>query len=79
MKDSRGVDIQPSDIVMVTAWGSGARLADVRTKSRVLGFGRTRVRVIDANGLPRGIDPACLTVMRRDGASGFEANREVVG
>jgi hypothetical protein len=75
LKDALNVTILPSDNVMVTAWGI-ARLVDVRTKSQIIRINRTRVIIIDSDGYERSVLPAELTVLRRDGAAGFEGNKD---
>lgn len=77
LTDSLGLEILPTDTVMVTAYGMGARACDIRVISPVLGIGRKRVKVRDADREVRGVDARCLTVMRRDGGGGFEANATV--
>jgi hypothetical protein len=74
--DSHKVLIRPTDRVMVTSWGEGARLIDTDLVRPVIRFGRTRVVILDAGGDERAIHPANLSVMRRDGAQGFEGNKD---
>lgn len=77
MKDSHGVDIQVGDTVMITAWGGNVRLTDVRRTGTVTALGRVRpvVEWHAKNDPPRGnVRTANLSVMRRDGAQGFEGN-----
>ena len=74
MQDALGVQIRPTDRVLVTSYGYGARLTDCGTRSRVLSFTPTRVRILDADNFPRTVAPACLSVLRRDNASGLEGN-----
>jgi hypothetical protein len=75
MQDSHGIEILPTDTVMVTSWGYGARLVDTNIKRPVIRLNRTRVVIADASGDERAISPTNLTVLRRDGANGFEGNR----
>jgi hypothetical protein len=75
VNDSQGTEILPTDTVMVTAWGYGARLVDSGIKRPVIRFNRVRVVVEDSDGFARAISPRCLSVLRRDGAPGFEHNR----
>ena len=73
--DALGVAILPTDRVMVTAWGGNARLADTGIKRDVVRFARTRVVILDADNCERAFSPTYLSVLRRDGATGFEGNR----
>lgn len=75
LRDSHGVQIRPTDIVMVTSWGEGARLIDTDLVRPVIRLNRVRVVILDAGGDERAIHPANLSVMRRDGVRGFEGNR----
>jgi len=72
--DARGTEILPTDSVMVTAWGEGARLIDTGIKRPVIRLNRTRVVILDADGLERAFAGGELSVLRRDGADGFEHN-----
>lgn len=74
MLDALGVEILPTDTLMVTAWGD-ARLIDVRTRSHVVRFGRKRVVIIDSTREERAVNPREVSVLRRDGTTGFEGNR----
>ncbi len=74
LTDSLGIEILPTDTVMVTAYGCGARACDVRVTSPVLGIGRKRIKIRDVDREPRSVDPRCLTVLSRRGDGGFEAN-----
>jgi hypothetical protein len=76
IRDTHGVEILPTDTVMVTSWGEGARLIDTDLKRPVIRLNRVRVVILDADGLERAIHPAYLSVMRRDGAPGFEGNKD---
>lgn len=76
LHDSHGVEILPTDHVMVTSYGLGARLVDTGTRSPVLRLLRKRVQISDSDGCPRAISPANLSVLRRDGVRGFEGNRK---
>lgn len=76
-RDGLGVAIEVGDRVIITAWGDGPRLADVRTKGTVTGFARTRLIVswdAEQNGPIGNIHPAYVTVARRDGEPGFQGN-----
>ena len=79
MRDALGVEAREGDRVRVTSWGFGARLTDAGRTGRVLGFGRTRVRVALDGGSHatevRAVAPECLSVLRRDGEAGLEGNR----
>jgi len=72
--DARGTEILPTDTVMVTAWGYGARLIDTGIKRPVIRLNRTRVVLLDADGQERAFHGGELSVLRRDGADGFEHN-----
>lgn len=74
--DARGVEIVSTDTVMVTAWGEGARLIDTGIKRAVVRLNRTRVVILDADGQERAISGRELSVLRRDGADGFEHNTD---
>lgn len=76
--DALGVRMQLGDRIMITAWGGNVRLSDVRRTGTVTGIGRVRPVVAwdSASDTPRGnVRPAMLSVLRRDGAQGFEGNR----
>lgn len=76
MKDALGVEILPTDTVAVTAWGYGAGMHDVGTRSRVVRINRTRVVLNDRyGGAEFSVGAACVNVLRRDGEPGFEGNR----
>ena len=75
MFDSNGSQILPTDRVCVGAVGYGARHADNGIIRPILGVNRTRVVILDADGLERAIGGRVLSVMRRDGVRGFEHNR----
>lgn len=75
IRDAKGVEILPTDSVMVTAWGEGARLIDTGIKRPVVRLNRARVVILDADNLERAVGGTVLSVMRRDGADGFEHNR----
>ncbi len=75
--DRLNVPINVGDTVMVTAWGGHVRLTDVRESFRVTGITARRNLMHDtdvANG--RAIGPGYVIVLRRDGAPGFEGNRD---
>lgn len=74
LRDRLGVEINLSDTVMVTAWGT-ARLIDTGVKSPVVRINRTRVVIIDSDGCERAVRPTELCVQRRDGQPGHEGNR----
>jgi hypothetical protein len=74
--DGLAVEILVTDTVMVTSWGYGARLIDTNLKRPVIRFNRTRVVILDASNEERAMRPIELTVLRRDGASGFEGNKD---
>lgn len=80
--DTHGIDIEVGDTLMITAYGWNARLIDTGRKVTVTGFTRGGNVTHDggdygldrvANGKP--LRPGCVSVMRRDGESGFEGNR----
>jgi hypothetical protein len=73
MRDALGVEILPTDTLMVTAWGT-ARLIDVRTQSPVVRLNRTRVVIIDSTNDERAVNPRETCVLRRDGKPGYEGN-----
>ena len=73
--DVLGVTIRPTDRVTVTSYGSGARLVDCGTQSIIRKFGRVRLVINDCDGNARAVHPKSLAVLRRDGASGLEGNR----
>jgi hypothetical protein len=73
--DHFGVEILNTDRVHVSAVGYGARHADFGRISPIVRFNRTRVVIIDHDGNERAMGSPVLAVMRRDGASGFEANK----
>lgn len=75
IRDRRGVEILATDTVMVTAQGDGARLIDTGIKRTVVRLNRTRVVILDADGQERAIAGNVLSVVRRDGLTGFEHNR----
>lgn len=75
VQDSHGIAITPTDTVIVTSWGYGARLVDCGITRIVTSLGRTRVTIDDADGYPRAIAGCNLSVIRRDGSAGFEGNR----
>jgi hypothetical protein len=70
--DATGAPIQYTDLVTVLEHGSGATKADVGKAGRVVGFGRSRVKVrfdlnkivkqIDAKALAVGTQPTTITV-----------------
>ena len=72
--DRLGVPLETDDRVMVTAWGYGARLVDTGTKSPVVRINRKRVVIIDSDGYERAVGSGVVSVLRRDGAAGFEGN-----
>ena len=74
MFDSNGIEILPTDRVCVGAVGYGARHADNGIIRPVLDMNRTRVVILDADGIARAIGGRVLSVMRRDGTLGFEHN-----
>lgn len=74
MFDSNGIEIRATDRVCVGAVGYGARHADNGIIRPVLALKRTRVVIHDADGNERAIAGRVLSVMRRDGALGFEHN-----
>jgi hypothetical protein len=71
--DALGVEILPTDTVLVTSWGT-ARLVDTGTRSPVVRFGRTRVVILDADREERAVSPSEVSVVRRDGEKGLEGN-----
>lgn len=73
--DALGVDILPTDTVVVTAWGWNVRLCDVRSRSTVRGYGRTRVRVENNDGDVIAVPPHLLSVVNRATGTGWEGNR----
>jgi len=75
LTDNLGVVILPTDTVMVTAWGDGARLYDTGTKSAVVRLNRRRVVITDRDGYERAVTTSEVQVLRRDGEVGFEGNR----
>ncbi len=75
MNDSNGIEIRLTDHVCVGAVGYGARHADNGIIRPVLKISRTRVLIHDADGNERSVGGKVITVMRRDGAKGFEHNR----
>ena len=76
MKDSQGVEILPSDDVIVIAYGYGARLVDTQTRSRVVRFGSKRIVIIDVDRYERAVHPRNLSVVNRATGKGFEHNRQ---
>ncbi|AXH46923.1 hypothetical protein I5G67_gp087 [Mycobacterium phage Aminay] len=75
IKDSAGIEILATDTVMVTAWGNAARLVDTGIKRPIVRFGRSRVVILDSDNIERSVTGSELSVLRRDGAPGFEHNR----
>lgn len=76
-RDGHGVTIETGDRVLITGWGGGVRLDDVRVAGTVTGFARTRITVAwDKTYDPPkpNIDPAFVSVCRRDGTPGFQGN-----
>jgi len=73
--DNHGIAIAPTDTVIVTSWGYGARLVDCGIRRPVIRLGRTRVTIDDCDGNPRTIAGCNLSVVRRDDGNGFEGNR----
>lgn len=74
-RDSRGIEINVGDTVIVTAWGAPVRRYDCRERFVVTGVTRSGNLTHDtdvANGAAVG--PGYVTVARRDGQPGFEAN-----
>lgn len=77
--DSLGVRIEAGDRIMITAWGGNVRLTDVRRTGIVKTVGRVRPVIVwdNTTDQPRGnVRSAALAVLRRDGAPGFEGNRD---
>jgi hypothetical protein len=75
MKDSLGIEIQPTDRVIVTSYGYNARLIDCGIQSPVVRINRKRVVITDCEDQQRAVAPFVLTVCRRDGQPGYEAYR----
>lgn len=83
--DSHGVTILPGDHVMVTSWGSPVRLTDTGRVATVHGFTPRGNVILAPNGVHdwdpiargRAVPGTYLTVVRRDGAPGFEGNRDL--
>lgn len=73
-RDALGVEILPTDTVLVSSYGYGVRLVDCGTRSRVLSFTPSRIRIFDADHAPRTVSPCTLSVLRRDGAAGLQGN-----
>jgi hypothetical protein len=76
IRDVRGVEIVPTDTVMVTSRGEGARLIDTGIKRPVIRLNRRRVVILDADGQERAVSGSELSVLCRDGADGFEHNKD---
>ncbi len=75
IRDVRGVEILPTDTVMVTGWGEGGRLIDTGLKRPVIRLNRRRVVILDHEDQERPFSGSELSVLRRDGAAGFEHNK----
>lgn len=75
IRDTGGIEILPTDTVMVTAWGHGARLIDTGIRRSIVRLNRRRVVILDSDGCERSVTGAELSVLRRDGRDGFEHNR----
>jgi hypothetical protein len=75
LKDDLGIEILPTDCVMVTSYGAGARMMDCGLKRRIIRINKNTVTILDADDKPRAINPVNLTVLRRtpQAISGFEA------
>ena len=78
IRDVRGIEILHTDTVMVTGWGEGARLIDTGLKRPVIRLNRSRVVILDREDQERAFSGKELSVLRRDGAAGFEHNNDRV-
>lgn len=73
--DGLGVEILPTDTVMIASWGWQVRLADTGRRCTII---RRAAKNLVLDGGPAGTlraRPEQVQVMRRDGARGFEGNR----
>ena len=75
-RDARGVEVLDTDTVTVTAVGGNAKLRHAGKLGKVVGFtsaGNVKIEM-QGEGKPLSVDPAQLSVARRDGRLGHEYN-----
>lgn len=75
INDALGVKVEVGDRVKVSAFGFGARLADIGHESVVSALFETRMEIVDTDGQKRRVGGSVVQVLRRDGRRGFEGNK----
>lgn len=75
--DSHRVEFKIGDRVMVVTYGYNVRLGDVHRTGVVVDLGRVRPVIkwdSDTDPIRGNVRPEMLSVLRRDGNTGFEGN-----